>query len=163
MECSIIKVRKLHYGGLNKFDDFKNSIGFDKFCLMEYSMPREKKCSMEFFKNLIFGELHILNKIWPYGVLHTNVINLRYGVLQKYQVPRTPCPSVNFTAWSTPYACKKYDLWSTPDKRLIFVVWSTIYDIFSVVPGVVHSTKMEWTLSRALFKHLSFINEIKLS
>ena len=45
------------------------------------------------------------------------------------KVPRTPCPSVNFTAWSTPYACKKYHLWSTPDKRLIFVIWSTPYKI----------------------------------
>ena len=63
MECSIIKERKWHYVGLNKFDDFKNSIGFDKSCLMEYSMQREKKCSMEFFKNLTFEELHILNKI----------------------------------------------------------------------------------------------------
>ena len=149
MECSIIKRRKLHYGGLNKVDYFKNSIGFDKSCLMEYSMPREKKCSMEFFKNLIFGELHILNKIWPYGVLHTNVINLRYGVLQKHQVPRTPCPSVNFTAWSTPYACKKYVLWSTPDKRLILSYGVLHMTFFSLVPGVLHSAKMEWTLSRA--------------
>ena len=63
MECSIIKIRKLHNGGLDKVDNFKNSIGFDISSLMEYSMAREKKCSMEFFKNLIFGELHILNKI----------------------------------------------------------------------------------------------------
>ena len=60
MECSIIKERKLHYGGLNKVDDFKNSIGFDKFCLMEYSMPREKK--------------------------------VLYGVLQKFDIWRTPYP-----------------------------------------------------------------------
>ena len=105
-----------------------------------------KKCSMEFFRNLIFGELHILNEIWPYGLLHVNVIYLRYGVLQKYQVLRTPCPFVNFTAWSTPYVCIKYYLWSTPGRRLIFVAWSTPYDIFSLVPGVLHSAKMEWTL-----------------
>ena len=124
------KIRKLHYGGPNKVDDFKNSIGFDKSCLMEYSMSIEKMCSMEFLKNVIFGELHILKKIWPYGVLHANVIYLHYGVLQKYHVLRTPCPFVNFTAWSTPYVCTKFDLRSTQDKRLIFVVWSTPYDIF---------------------------------
>ena len=66
---------------INRIDDFKNSIGFDKPCLMEYSMSIVKKCSMEFIKNVIFGELHIFKKIWPHGVLHANVIYLRYGVL----------------------------------------------------------------------------------
>ena len=116
--------------GLIKLMILRTPQALINFALWSTPCQEKKKCSMEFFKNLIFGELHILNKILPYGVLHTNVINLRYGVLQKYQVPRTPCPSVNFTAWSTPYACKKYDLWSTPDKRVIFVVWSTPYDIF---------------------------------
>ena len=132
MECSIIKERNLHYGVLHRVNDFKNSIGFDKFCLMEYSMSIEKKCSMECLKNVIFGELHILKKIWPYGVLHANVIYLRYGVLQKYHVPRTPCPFSNFTAWSTLYVCTKYYLWITPGERLIFVVWSTPYNIFFI-------------------------------
>ena len=89
-----------------------------------------KKWSMEFFKIAIFGKLYIPPKIWSYRVLLANVIYLRYGVLQKYHAPRTPCPFVNFTAWNTPYVCIKYYLWSTPGKRLIFVVWSTPYDVF---------------------------------
>ena len=63
MEYSIIKEGNLHNGGLDRSDDLKNSIGFDKSYLMEYSMSIEKKCSMESLKNVIFGELHILKKI----------------------------------------------------------------------------------------------------
>ena len=46
MEFSFIKERTLHYGVLNRMDDFKNSIGFDK------------SCSMEFFEGKLFEELH---------------------------------------------------------------------------------------------------------
>ena len=63
MEYSIIKERNLHYGVINRIDDYKNSIGFDKSCLMEQAMSIGKKCSMEFLKNVIFGELHIHKKI----------------------------------------------------------------------------------------------------
>ena len=38
MEYSIIKDRNLHYGVINRIDDFRNSIGFDKPRLMKYSM-----------------------------------------------------------------------------------------------------------------------------
>ena len=50
MEYSIIKEKTLHHGGLNRIDDFKNSIVFDKFYLMESSMSIEKV-----LKNVIFG------------------------------------------------------------------------------------------------------------
>jgi len=43
MDYSIIKVRILHYGRLNRIDDFKNSIGFNKSCFMEYFWSLEKK------------------------------------------------------------------------------------------------------------------------
>ena len=59
-------------------------IVFDKSCMVEYSVSTAKNCFMEFFKNVIFEELHIPKKIWSYGVLHTNSIFLHYGVLQKY-------------------------------------------------------------------------------
>ena len=63
MEYSIIKERNLRYGVIDIIVDFKNAIGFDKSCLMECSMSIVKKYSIEFFKNVIFGELHILKKI----------------------------------------------------------------------------------------------------
>ena len=130
MKYSIIEERNLLYGVINRLDDFKNFIGFDKPCLMEYSMSIVKMCILKFLKNVIFGELHILKKILPYGVLHANVIYFRYEVLQKYHILRAPSHLVNFTTWSTPYICKQYDIWiwSIPDKRLIFVIWSTPYN-----------------------------------
>ena len=72
MEYSMRMEQICHMEFLNPWY-FKNSMCSTKFYPTEYSINREKNGSMEFLKMNIIKELHSLNKIFPHGVLHSDI------------------------------------------------------------------------------------------
>ena len=94
------------YGGPTRIDNFKNSIGFEKSCLMEYSMSIERKVLYGVLQKFDIWRTPYPKKNFSLGSTPGQCNYLRYGFFQKYQVLRTPCPFVNFTTWRNPYTCK---------------------------------------------------------